>query len=148
MGRRKVAGVDSLLTEPGEFISRLCIMHKRQQRLARFDMNNAQKELLDALQTHNRIIVLKARQLGISTLTRAWHFHKAYMATQPRQFAVISHTRSSAEELHRIERTFYSNLPSPLRKPLERSSVRTLKFQQSGAELRTYTAEEAPGHMR
>ena len=145
MGRRKVAGVESLLSDPGEFISRLCIMHKREQRLARFDLNNAQQELLDALQIHNRIIVLKARQLGISTLTRAWHFHKAYTATQPRQFAVISHTRSSAEELHRIERTFYSNLPAPLRKPLERSSVRTLKFKGSGSELRTYTASGRGG---
>lgn len=135
--RSQLAGI---ISDPEQFISRLCIMHKKRQRLARFEMNRAQSELLKALQSHNRIIVLKARQLGVSTLTRAWNFWQAYTADQPRQYAVISHTRSSAEELHRIEKTFYNNLPAPLRLPLERASARTLKFENTGAELRTYTA--------
>ena len=102
MGKARVDRVPELLQDPKEFISRLCIMHKQKQRLHRFELNRAQLELIEALKTHNRIIVLKARQLGISTLTRAWHFYQAYMADQPRQFAVVSHTRPSAEELHRI----------------------------------------------
>ena len=134
-----------LLEDPKEFISRLCIMHKQKQRLHRFSLNRAQLELVDVLQNHNRIIVLKARQLGISTLTRAWHFYQAYRATQPRQFAVVSHTRSSSEELHRIEKTFYDNLPGPLQKPLAKASIRTLKFGDSGAQLRTYTASGRGG---
>jgi len=145
MGKARVDRVPELLQDPKEFISRLCIMHKQKQRLHRFELNRAQLELIDALKTHNRIIVLKARQLGISTLTRAWHFYQAYMADQPRQFAVISHTRPSAEELHRIEKTFYENLPSQLRKPLARASVRTLRFADSGAQLRTYTASGRGG---
>ena len=132
--------IQALLNEPSEFISRLCIMHKQEQKITKFKLNRAQKELLGALEEHDRIIVLKARQLGVSTLTRAWHFWKAYMSDEPRQYAVISHTRPSAEELHRIERTFYENLPAPLRKPLARSSVRTLKFEGTGAQVTTYTA--------
>tara|TARA_R110002051_G_scaffold57000_1_gene105643 strand:+ start:450 stop:1994 length:1545 start_codon:yes stop_codon:yes gene_type:complete len=140
-----VAGVErsqlaDIIDDPDEFISRLCIMHKKRQRLARFELNKAQEILLDTLKSHNRIIVLKARQLGISTLTRAWNFWQAYTADQPRQFAVISHTRSSAEELHRIEKTFYHNLPKPLRRPLSKSSARTIQFENTGAELKTYTA--------
>ena len=140
-----MAGVErsqlaDIISDPEQFISRLCIMHKQRQRLARFELNRAQTELLSALQSHNRIIVLKARQLGVSTLTRAWNFWQAYTADQPRQYAVVSHTRSSAEELHRIEKTFYNNLPVPLRRPLERASARTLKFENTGAELKTYTA--------
>jgi len=145
MGKSKTHRVPELLQDPKEFISRLCIMHKQRQRLHRFELNRAQIELIDALQNHNRIIVLKARQLGISTLTRAWHFYQAYMADQPRQFAVVSHTRSSAEELHRIEKTFYDNLPAALRKPLARASIRTLKFSESGSQLRTYTASGRGG---
>ena len=145
MGKARVQRVPELLQDPKEFISRLCIMHKQKQRLHRFEINRAQEELLEALQVHNRIIVLKARQLGVSTLTRAWHFYQAYMSDQPRQFAVISHTRASAEELHRIEKTFYENLPTQLRKPLARASVRTLRFADAGAQLRTYTASGRGG---
>ena len=132
--------VEELLKDPEKFISRLTIMHKQRQRLSKFDLNTPQKILLETLRNHNRVIILKARQMGISTLTRGWHFWQAYMADQPRQYAVISHTRDSAEELHRMEKTFYENLPEPLRRPLERSSAKTLKFKDSGAAVRTYTA--------
>ena len=115
-------------------------MHKKRQRLTRFELNDAQRMLLEVLQTHNRVIVLKARQLGVSTLTRAWQFWNAYCSGEPTQHAVVSHTRQSAEELHRMDKTFYGNLPVKLQRPLERASVRTLKFKDTGAELRTYTS--------
>ena len=140
MTKKPGKDVQKLLSNPEEFISRLCIMNKHRQRLSRFEMNLPQKRLLGVLENHNRVVVLKARQLGVSTLTRAWHFWKAYMSDQPTQYAVISHTRDSAEELHRMEKTFYENLPAPLKRPLARSSTKTLKFEDSGAELRTYTA--------
>ena len=134
------ADVQAVIDNPESFIGRLTIMHKEKQRLSRFTLNWAQEELLESLQDHNRIIILKARQLGISTLTRGWNFWQAFCADQPRQYAVLSHTQRSSEELHRMEKTFYENLPEMLRKPLGKSSVRTLKFAESGAELCTYTA--------
>ena len=132
--------LSELIGDPFQFIPRLTIMHKSRQRLSPLDMNIAQQQLLEDLQGHNRIIVLKARQLGVSTLLRAWHFWKAYTAVEPRQYAVISHTRASAQELHRIDKTFYNNLPTRLRKPLEAAGVRTLRFADSKAEVSTYTA--------
>ena len=62
------------------------------------------------------------------------------MSDEPRQYAVISHTRDSAEEMHRMEKTFYENLPNALRRPLSKSSSKTLTFEDSGASVRTYTA--------
>jgi hypothetical protein len=132
--------IEDLLQNPEKFISRLTIMHKQKQRLSKFDLNTPQKILLETLRNHNRVIILKARQMGISTLTRGWHFWQAYMSDEPRQYAVISHTRDSSEELHRMEKTFYENLPDPLRRPLAKSSAKTLQFKDSGSAVRTYTA--------
>ena len=132
--------IEDLLKDPEKFISRLTIMHKQRQRLSRFDFNEPQKVLLKTLRNHNRVIILKARQMGVSTLTRGWHFWQAYMSDEPRQYAVISHTRDSAEELHRMEKTFYENLPKQLKRPLSKSSTKTLTFEDSGASVRTYTA--------
>ena len=101
------AKIQGVVADPIQFISRLKIMHKQRQRLTDFSMNKPQKELLEILKTENRVIILKARQMGISTLTRGYHFWRAYTSDQPTQYAVISHTRASAEELHRMEKTFY-----------------------------------------
>ena len=132
--------IEGVVADPIQFISRLKIMHKQRQRLTDFSMNTPQKELLEILKTENRVIILKARQMGISTLTRGYHFWRAYTSDQPTQYAVISHTRASAEELHRMEKTFYDNLPSMLRRPLSKASANTLTFKDSGASVKTYTA--------
>ena len=123
-----------------EFISSLCIYHKEQKRLAFFDLNPAQKELLEVLQTHNRILVPKARQLGISTLIRAFFFWKAYCATEPQPYAVMSHTRASAEGLNKMDKTFYKNLPPKYQKSLGKLNTRHMVFKKSGASCDVYTA--------
>ena len=86
------AKIQGVVENPKQFISRLKIMHKQKQRLTDFSMNKPQEDLLEVLKTENRIIILKARQMGISTLTRGYHFWKAYTSDQPTQYAVISHT--------------------------------------------------------
>ena len=131
---------EDIIRKPEEFIGRLTVMNKEKQRLTRLRMNDAQEELLEALEGSNRVIVLKARQLGGSTLCRAWHFWSAYTSEDPRTYAVISHTRQSAEDLHRMEKTFYQNLPSPLRRPLQKASAKTQKFKDTGANVRVFTA--------
>ena len=129
-----------IIGNPDEFIGRLTVMNKEKQRLTRLRLNEAQEKLIGVLKEHDRVIVLKARHLGVSTLCRAWHFWNAYTALHPQTFAVVSHTRQSAEDLHRMEKTFYQNLPAPLRKPLQKASAKTLKFKDTGANVRVFTA--------
>ena len=129
-----------IIGNPDEFIGRLTVMNKEKQRLTRLRLNEAQEKLMGVLKEHDRVIVLKARHLGVSTLCRAWHFWNAYTALHPQTFAVVSHTRQSAEDLHRMEKTFYQNLPAPLRKPLQKASAKTLKFKDTGANVRVFTA--------
>tara|TARA_Y100001938_G_scaffold22482_1_gene28978 strand:+ start:1414 stop:2940 length:1527 start_codon:yes stop_codon:yes gene_type:complete len=123
-----------------EFISSLYIYNKERKRLTFFDLNPAQADLLDVLLAHDRVIVPKARQLGISTLIRAYFFWKAYCAEHPRPYAVMSHTRSSAEGLNKMDKTFYRNLPPKFRVPLAKLNTRTMVFQDSGASMDIYTA--------
>lgn len=129
-----------IIEDPGAFIGRLTVMNKEKQRLTRLRLMDAQQELLDVLKVHDRVIVLKARQLGISTLCRAWHFWQAFRAQDPRTYAVVSHTKASAEDLHRMEKTFYQNLPVQIRRPLQKASAKTLKFKDTGANVRVFTA--------
>ena len=123
-----------------EFVSSLCIYHKEQKKLAFFDLNAAQLELLHLMQNHTRILVPKARQLGISTVIRAFFFWKAYMAKEPQPYAVMSHTRDSAENLNKMDKTFYSNMPPKYQKTLAKLNTRHMVFKGSGASCDVYTA--------
>lgn len=131
-------GIEQIEAE--KFIRLLTIYNKQKNRLDFMDPNRAQLDLLEKLQTHNRIIVIKARQMGISTLCRAWQFYQAYHATEPWTFAVLSHTADSAKHIAHMDRTFYRNLPKALRKPLEHSTGRMMSFKDSGASVRSYSA--------
>ena len=123
-----------------DFISSMYIYNKQSSRLSFFDLNSAQHQLLEVLQSSNRIIIPKARQLGISTLIRAYFFKQAYCAVEPQTWAVISHTYNSAEHLARMDKTFYKHLPPKCQKPLSKSNTRHTIFGGSGAGLSVYTA--------
>lgn len=69
-----------------------------------------------------RIIVLKARREGVSTLSEALLFHHA--ATHPGVVAlVIAHTLNSCSEIFDMAKLFYARLPKAV-KPMSRYSNR------------------------
>jgi len=127
------------------FISLLTIYNKSRSRLDYFTMNPAQQELLDVLHNHDRVIILKARQLGISTLVRSWMFYQAYFDVEPRTYACIAHNHSAAMNLHKMDKTFYNNLPKKLRKKASKENTQELEFAESGANIKTFTAGAKTG---
>ena len=123
-----------------KFIQMLTIYDKGRGCLGYFNLNPAQKAVLPLLETEKRLIIVKARQLGISPLVRAWHFYSAYVAKDPHTFAVISHTRDSAEHLAGLDRRFFENLPVPLQRPLKVRTQRAIVYKDTGAGVRVYTS--------
>ena len=134
--------------DPRLFFKFLKVFDKEQQQLLPFVLNDEQEILLDALLQHNRIVVCKARQIGCSTLIRAYNLWKSYCEPQPTTHAIISYTRDSADHLHSIDKQFYLGLPGPLQRKLSKSSSRTLKFADTGAELRAFTGGGKGGATR
>ena len=89
---------------------------------------------------HN--IVLKARQLGLTTWTAARFFLKTI--THPGTLTLqVAHTQEAAEEIFRIVRRFYDWLPEELRDgPLAtaRANSRQIVFEQLDSQYRVVTA--------
>lgn len=89
-------------------------------------MNAAQLRLYDAIQEQKRrgkpvrIIILKARQMGFSTLAEALIFHEAATSCQ-KSGMVVAHADDSTRQLFQMSRRYLENLPEPL-KPMTRSS--------------------------
>jgi len=86
----------------------------RNRRYGTLRMNPAQKRLLGAIEEHGRVYNLKARKLGMSTLTMAYFFWKVHFNAGMKA-GTLAHEDLPAEELLGKVRLMYDNLPSFLK---------------------------------
>jgi hypothetical protein len=104
--------------------------------------NRAQLEFESRRRQKN--IVLKARQMGISTWVSGRFFLKTL--TKPGTLTVqVAHTQEAAESLFRMVHRFVDCLPTPLRKGALRtskSSVRQIVFPELDSEYRVESAAD------
>lgn len=111
-------------------------------RLRGLVLNRAQEDLERT--STNRNIVLKARQLGVTTYVAARFFINCI--TREGTLSVqVAHDQRSAEEIFRIVHRFLDNLPEPLRKGAlvtSRANVRQIVFPMLDSEYRVETAAD------
>jgi hypothetical protein len=108
-------------------------------------LNRAQREY--SRRCSKRNIVLKARQLGITTYVAARYFVQTI--TRPGTLTVqVAHSQESAESIFTIVQRFWENLPKEMRKGAlvkSRSNVRQIVFPQLDSEYRVETADDNAG---
>lgn len=106
----------------------------------RFRPNRAQRRLLASLWHRN--IILKARQLGFTTLLAIlWLDHALF--TPDQRCGIIAQDREAAEAIFRDKVKFaYDNLPDHLRDamPLKRDSATELLFAHNNSAIRVATS--------
>lgn len=93
--------------------------------------NSAQRRFLKAQEDNPHTYVLKARQLGLTTIIAAYNFWKAALNPNHRVL-VIAHTHEAAESIFKIYRRFYLNLPSFMQAPTIAANVREIEFSHGG----------------
>ena len=98
-------------------------------------LNEPQKRLYDIIRGQwnegkpVRIIILKARQMGFSTLTEAIIFWMAATAYYVRCM-IVAHTDEATNNLFRMSKRFYEHLPPQLRPMQQASNARELVFDR------------------
>ncbi len=112
------------------FCRHLKIVDKR-GRLIRFRPNPAQVRYLEALEKNPWLYVLKARQLGLTTVIAAHNFWKALL-TPNHRVLVMAHTHEASENIFKIYRRFYENVPKALKFDTTAANVRELSFVHGG----------------
>lgn len=123
-------------------IAALLRIRDKAGRLVRLRPNKAQREYSRTCGRRN--IVLKARQMGMST----WIAARFFLATITRRgtlTVLVAHDQQAAEEIFRIVRRFWENLPGCLRTGALRTShanVRQLVFPELDSEYRVETAAD------
>ena len=117
-------------------------VRSKRGRLVPLETNLAQREF--ELKCGSKNIVLKARQMGISTWVAARFFLSTI--TRPGTLTVqVAHTQEAAEEIFRMVHRFVENLPPDLKRVLRRSrsNRRQLVFPGLDSEYRVETAGDA-----
>lgn len=113
-----------------------------------FRLNDAQRKLYAVAKKQQdagkpvRIIILKARQLGFSTLTEGLIFHAC--ATRRNVNAlIVAHREDATANLFRMSKLFYDELPAPVKPMLRASNAQELVFENP-SKLRS-EREARPG---
>lgn len=105
-----------------------------------FQPNHAQRRFVTRLWHRN--LILKARQLGFTTLIAIlWLDHALFNANQ--RCGIIAQDREAAEAIFRDKVKFgYENLPAEIRErfPLERDSASELLFAHNNSSVRVATS--------
>jgi hypothetical protein len=123
----------------------ICVLLKVRSKtrgLVELRLNRAQREYSEACGKRN--IVLKARQLGITTYVAARFFIQTI--TQPGAVTVqVAHDQESAEAIFKIVHRLWENLPGTMRQGAlvtSRANVRQMVFSRLDSEYRVATAAD------
>lgn len=109
--------------------------------VVQFKPNRAQRRLIKRL--HNRNLILKARQLGFSTLVCILWLDTALFSKDPMRCGIIAQDKEAAENLFRGKILFaYDNLPEELRDamPCSKRTATEVEFGHNGSSIRVATS--------
>lgn len=113
-----------------------------------FRLNDAQRKLYAVAKRQQdagkpvRLIILKARQLGFSTLTEGLIFHACAMRKNVNAL-IVAHREDATANLFRMSKLFYDELPAPVKPMLRASNAQELVFENP-SKLRS-EREARPG---
>lgn len=122
------------LRNPKEYCENLLVIRDKRQKLAPLRFNEAQDNLYAVIRQQAalgkpiRIIILKGRQEGISTVTEALMFQDA--ATRPNvKTLIVAHNSDATSNLFKMNKLFYDCLPRRVQPMRKNSNARELTFE-------------------
>jgi hypothetical protein len=135
--------------EDYEFFAKTCLrVVGKDGSLVPFIMNKEQKALHEKLQAQLakkgkvRAIILKARQIGISTYIEGrfyWRLWKTKVGQTLRVF-ILCHKDEATDNLFNMVKRYHENMPVHLKPPLSRSNIKELIFADTGCLYSVATA--------
>lgn len=142
--------ISELIRNPKKYVEHFLKIRDKRGKLINLKFKPAQAKLYDIMKREHdagkpvRIVILKARQLGFSTVIEALFFQDAATRELVRTL-IVAHTADATANLFKMNKLFYDKLPPPL-KPMRRAS----NAQEIIFENPTRDAEEkerSPGLM-
>ena len=121
------------LLKASDYIEHCLKIRDKDGNLIPFRLNRPQRRLYETIRQQwaagrpVRIIILKARQMGFSTLSEAIIFWMAATATQT-EALIVAHQDEATGNLFRMSKRFLEELPAPVRPMTKASNAQEIAF--------------------
>lgn len=126
-----------------EYIERYIKIRNKEGRIVSLKLNNPQQKLYDIIKEQKkarkpvRIIILKARQMGFSTLTESILF-KETVTKFNRRTGIITHLATATTNLFNMSKLMLDNLQDDMKPSVKKSNAQELIFDNdSGTGLKS-----------
>lgn len=139
--QRSYQGGRVLINDLGFYSKRYLKIKTKDKLLVPLKFNKFQYELsdiVDDLKNQNkpiRIIVLKARQIGISTWGSSYLFHDS-VSNKYTKSMMIADDSDNTNNIFNMHKVFYDNIPDEIRPMIRYSNAKTLSFENPNNEQR------------
>lgn len=137
------SAIDRLL-DPKFYLESFTKLKGKTPGLIPFILNEAQKDLFNALNTHSRVIILKARQMGFSTAVTGYLYHKT-ITTPGTNTALIGYNSDLTAELLDKVKTFYRTTPLSIRPKIQYNSKYEISFPAIDSKILVLPSSENVG---
>jgi len=125
-------------TDPAYFLRQFCYIQHPLQGKIKFDLYDFQEKTLFDLRDNRYSVILKSRQLGISTLTAGYALHQM-LFNDNFNVLVIATTQDVAKNLVSKVQMMNENLPSWLKVNITTNNKLSLKFK-NGSEIKAISS--------
>lgn len=134
-----------LFEDFGYYASKALKIRTKDGEIVNLKLNEAQKRLLEMVEAQRksegkvRVIILKARQMGLSTAVGAYMYWWVSQRTAQKAM-VVTHHSDSTKALFDMTRRFYDNTPEALKPATRYSSRKELNFAKLDSGYSVATA--------
>ena len=128
-----------------EFAPRYLMIRDKSGKVVPLVINKPQRMLLDLMKemlaagVPVRIIILKARQVGISTFIEAVIFHLCIINKYAKA-AIIAHKLEATNNLYEMTQRYYKSLPPSIKPKKRNSNQKKLHFALLDSVIKVFTA--------
>jgi hypothetical protein len=129
--------------DPSYFINQYCTIQHPQRGKIKFKLYDFQYDVLKAYQENDYNIVLKSRQLGISTLSAAYALWMMLFHND-KNVLCIATTKDTAKNIVTKVRIMYDGLPSWLKTQIIENNKLSLVFK-NGSQIKALASTESAG---
>lgn len=124
----------NLVYNPKWYIENFLKIRDKKSQLIPFKLNNAQSIVMDIIEKCEeegklkRFLVLKARQMGLSTLFEGLIFHDT-SNNKFKNSLIVAHEEPASQNLFNMSKLFYEELPDVIRPMKKYSNGKVLAFE-------------------
>ena len=132
------------MLDPKFYLESFCKIKGKQPGLVPLVLNDAQKDLFNALNKHSRVIILKARQIGFSTAATGYLYHMA-ITTPGINVALVGYNSDLTTELLDKVKTFYRTTPASIRPQIKYNTKYEITFPALDSKILVLPSTENVG---